>query len=92
MKTTRSADEILGRLVLRFLAVVAFLAAAASAPFGAVVLANGHTIPGMLLLALGALSLWLGRRAWRDRATSWRGSQQGLRTTRGRALVVVETS
>lgn len=69
MKTTRSADEILGRLVLRFLAVVAFLAAAASALFGTVVLANGHTIPGILLLALGALFLWLGRRAWRDRAT-----------------------
>ena len=73
MKTTekpiRSADRILGRLVLRFWAVVAFLAAAASALFGTIVLANGHAIPGVLLLALGALFLWLGRRAWRDRAT-----------------------
>ena len=73
MKTTekpiRSADRILGRLVLRFWAVVAFLAAAGSALFGTIVLANGHAIPGVLLLALGALFLWLGRRAWRDRAT-----------------------
>lgn len=68
-KPIRNADRILGRLVLRFWAVVAFLAAAASALFGAIVMANGHAIPGVLVLALGALFLWLGRRAWRDRAT-----------------------
>jgi hypothetical protein len=73
MKTTekpaQNVDRILGRLVLRFWAVVAVLAAAASATFGAIVLVNGNLIPGILLLALGTLFLWLGRRAWRDRAT-----------------------
>ena len=68
-KPTRNGDRTLGRLVLRFWAVVAFLGAAASTMFGAVVLLDGQPIPGILLLALGTLFLWLGRRAWRDRAT-----------------------
>jgi len=61
-------DRRLGRLVLRFWAVVAWLAGAASAIFGAVVLSAGH-VPGVALLLLGAFFLWLGRRAWRDPAT-----------------------
>ena len=58
---------MLGRLVWRAWAIVAFVAAAASAAFGAVVLGNGQ-IAGLLILLLGALFLWLGLRAWRDRA------------------------
>jgi membrane protein implicated in regulation of membrane protease activity len=68
-KPTRNVDRIIGRLVLRFWAVVAFLAAAGSMIFGAVVLVDGHPLPGIMSVALGALFLWLGRRAWRDRAT-----------------------
>lgn len=61
------ADRVLGRLVLRAWAVVAFIAAAASTAFGAHALGNGQ-IPGLLLLLLGAFFFWLGRRAWGDRA------------------------
>ena len=61
-------DHVLGRLLLRFWAVLAFLGAAASIVFGAVVLIKGH-FPGLLILLLGAFFLWLGLRAWRDRAT-----------------------
>jgi hypothetical protein len=64
----RSLDGALGRLFLRFWAVVAFLAAAAATVFAAVVLYNGHII-GVVILSAGALFLWLGRLAWRDRAT-----------------------
>jgi hypothetical protein len=72
MKTTmnliRSVDRALGRLFLRCWAVVAFLAAAAATVFAAVVLFNGHII-GVVILSAGALFLWLGLLAWRDRAT-----------------------
>jgi hypothetical protein len=61
-------DRALGRLVLRVWAVIAWLAAAASIAFGALVLGGGH-LPGVALLLLGALFVWLGRRAWRDPAT-----------------------
>lgn len=62
------ADRVLGRMVLRFWAVVAFVAATASVAFGAVVL-RAAPVPGVILLLLGVLFLWLGVRAWRDRAT-----------------------
>jgi hypothetical protein len=61
-------DRHIGRLVMRFWAVLAFLGAAAAAAFGAIVLANGH-LPGLLALLLAVLLLWLGLRAWRDDAT-----------------------
>jgi heme A synthase len=61
-------DQRLGRLLLRLWAVLAFLGAAASIGFGAVVLVSAP-IPGVLLLLLGVLFFWLGMRAWRDRAT-----------------------
>jgi hypothetical protein len=61
-------DRTLGRLLLRSCAVLAFSGAAASTVFGAVVLVNGH-FAGILALMLGAFFLWLGLRAWRDRAT-----------------------
>jgi hypothetical protein len=61
-------DGALGRLFLRCCALVAFLAAAAATVFGAVVLFNGHVV-GVLILSAGALFVWLGRLAWRDRAT-----------------------
>jgi hypothetical protein len=64
----QSIDKILGRLLLRFCAVVAFLAAAAATVFAAVVLLNGHLI-GVVILSAGALFLWLALLAWRDRAT-----------------------
>jgi hypothetical protein len=48
--------------------VVAFLAAAAATVFAAVVLLNGHII-GLVILSAGALFVWLGLVAWRDRAT-----------------------
>jgi hypothetical protein len=64
---TQKADRVLGRLVLRAWAIVAFIGAVGSTAFGAAVLANGQ-IPGLLLLLLGAFFFWLGRRAWRDRA------------------------
>lgn len=53
---------------MRFWAVIALLAAAASTIFGAVVLKNGH-LPGIALLLLGSLFFWLARRAWRDRSS-----------------------
>ncbi len=68
MNLMRSVDKALGRLFLRCCAVVAFLAAAAATIFGAVVLFNGHLI-GVVILSTGALFLWLGLIAWRDRAT-----------------------
>ncbi|MGB8435092.1 MAG: hypothetical protein WCE38_12605 [Burkholderiales bacterium] len=68
MKLVRTVDRTLGRLFLRCCAGVAFFAAAAAIIFGAVVLFNGQII-GVLILAAGALFLWLGRLAWRDRAT-----------------------
>jgi len=61
-------DRTLGRVFLRFWAVVSFLAAAAATAFAAVVLFNGHII-GAVILAAGALFLWLGLLAWRDQAT-----------------------
>jgi hypothetical protein len=61
-------DYILGRFLLKFWAVLAFLGAAASTVFSAVVLIKGH-FPGLLILLPGAFFLWLGLRAWRDRAT-----------------------
>jgi hypothetical protein len=61
-------DRTLGRLLLRTWAVVAFVAALGSAAFGIVVLRDGQP-PGVILLLLAALFVWLGRRAWRDRAT-----------------------
>jgi hypothetical protein len=64
----RTLDGALGRLLLRCWAVVAFLAAAAATVFATVVLFNGHII-GVAILSLGALFFWLGRMAWRDRAT-----------------------
>jgi hypothetical protein len=62
----RKVDQVLGRLVLRAWAVVAFIAAAVSTAFGAAALGNGH-IPGLLLLLLGPFFFGLGLRAWRDR-------------------------
>ena len=64
----KRADRVLGRFLLRFWAILAFLGATASTVFGAVVLVNGH-LPGLLILLLGAFLLWLGLRAWSDRAT-----------------------
>ena len=61
-------DRILGRVLLRSWAVVAFFAALGGAAFGVVVLRAGHAV-GVLLLVLAALFAWLGLRAWRDRAT-----------------------
>lgn len=61
------ADRVLGRLVLRTWAIVAFIAAVVSTAFGAAVLGSGQ-IPGLLILVVGALFFWLGVRAWRDRA------------------------
>jgi hypothetical protein len=67
-KRMARVDQALGRLLMRSFAVLAFIGAAGSTVFGAVVLANGH-FPGLLLLLLAALFLWLGRRAWSDEAT-----------------------
>ena len=64
---TQKADRVLGRLVLRAWAIVAFVGAAASTAFGAAALGDGQ-LPGLLLLALGAFLFWIGLRAWRDRA------------------------
>ena len=61
-------DRILGRVLLRSWAVVAFFAALGGAAFGVVVLRAGHAV-GVFLLVLAALFAWLGLRAWRDRAT-----------------------
>ena len=68
MNQIRRVDKALGRLFLRCCAVVAFLAAAVATVFAAVVLFNGHFI-GVVILSAGALFLWLGLLAWRDRAT-----------------------
>ena len=68
MNLMQRVDRVLGRLLLRCIAVVAFLTAAAASVFAAVVLFNGHVI-GVVILSGGALFLWLGRLAWRDRAT-----------------------
>jgi len=68
MNLMRSVDKALGRLFLRCCAVVAFLTATAATVFAAVVLFNGHLI-GVVILSAGALFLWLGLIAWRDRAT-----------------------
>jgi hypothetical protein len=63
----KNLDQSLGRLLWRFFAVLAFLAFAGCAVFGAIVLRAGH-FPGILVWLLGALFLWLGRRAWREKA------------------------
>lgn len=64
----RNIDRRLGRFYLRLWALVALFAAVASPVFGAVVLVVAP-IPAILLFLLGVFFLWLGRRAWRDRAT-----------------------
>jgi len=64
----KNLDHLLGRLVMRSFAVLAFLGAVAAVIFGAIVLVSGH-IPGFLALLLGVLLLWLGLRAWRDDAS-----------------------
>jgi len=61
-------DKSLGRLLLRSCAVLAFIGAALSTLFGAYVLYNGY-FQGLIILMLGAFLLWLGLRAWSDRAT-----------------------
>ena len=68
MNPLKRADRVLGRYILRFWAILAFLGAAASIVFGSVVLVKGH-FPGLLMLLLGAFFLWIGLRAWKDRAT-----------------------
>ena len=68
MSPLENADRVLGRYILRFWAILAFLGAAASIVFGSVVLVKGH-FPGLLVLLLGAFFLWIGLRAWKDRAT-----------------------
>jgi hypothetical protein len=68
MNPIRRVDRALGRLFLRCWAALAFLAAAAATVFAGVVLFNGHII-GIVILSAAALFLWLGRLAWRDRAT-----------------------
>ena len=68
MHLFHTVDGALGRLLLRCRAVVAFLGAAAAIGFGVVVLFSGQMV-GVLALAAAALFLWLGRLAWRDRAT-----------------------
>jgi len=68
MNPMRRVDRALGRLFLRFWGAVAFLAAAAAIVFSGIVLFNGHII-GIVILSAGVLFLWLGRMAWRDRAT-----------------------
>jgi len=67
MNRLQGVDRVLGRLIMRSTAIVAFLAAMATAVFGAIVLFNGHFM-GVVILALGALFFWFGRLAWRDRA------------------------
>ena len=64
----QNIDKAIGRLVSRFWAVLALLGAVGSFVFGLIVLFNGH-FPGILLLLLGVLFLWLGVRTWRDRST-----------------------
>ena len=66
-KMIQKLDQSLGRLLLRFFAVLALLASAGGAVFGAIVFRN-WPVQGILLWLLAALFLWLGRRAWRDRA------------------------
>ena len=61
-------DRTLGRIVQRFWAVLAFTASMASIVFGAIVFSTS-LFAGILLILLGALFIWLGTRAWRDRAT-----------------------
>lgn len=61
-------DKVLGRILSRILAVAAFIASAASMGFGLIVVWSS-LFPGLLLFLLGALFIWLGLRAWRDRST-----------------------
>jgi hypothetical protein len=61
-------DRKIGRLVLRFWAVLALLASVASIGFGVVVI-DSSLFPGIILVLLGILFFWLGTRAWRDTAT-----------------------
>ena len=68
MNPLKRADRVLGRYILRFWAILAFLGAAASTFVGLVVLFKGH-FPGLLMILLGAFFLWIGLRAWKDRAT-----------------------
>jgi len=68
MGPLKRADRVLGRYILRFWAILAFLGAAASTFVGLVVLFKGH-FPGLLMILLGAFFLWTGLRAWKDRAT-----------------------
>ena len=68
MNPLKRADRVLGRYILRFWAILAFLGAAASTVFGSFVLVKGQ-YPGLLMLLLGAFFLWIGLRAWKDRAT-----------------------
>lgn len=62
------ADKALGRLVLRFWAVIAFLASIASFIFGIMVIPTS-VFPGGLAILLGSFFVWIGMHAWRDRAT-----------------------
>ncbi|MEZ5276401.1 MAG: hypothetical protein R3F07_08485 [Opitutaceae bacterium] len=68
MDLMTKVDRTLGRLCLRFCAIVAFSVAAGATVFAAVVLLNGHIV-GAVILAGAALFFWLGRVVWRDPAT-----------------------
>ena len=61
-------DQTLGRLLLRIWATMAFLGGLAGILFGVFLVAKGH-LPGVLGLLLGCLLIFLGVRAWRDKAT-----------------------
>jgi len=63
----KKIDRILGRLLTRFWAIVAFIASAACYVFCAFVILTAP-IPGVLILLSGVLFSWLGMRTWRDHA------------------------
>jgi hypothetical protein len=67
MNPVQRVDGVLGRLLMRGVAIVAFLVATAAGAFGSIVLWKGYLI-GVVILSCGALFAWLGRLAWRDRA------------------------
>ena len=60
-------DKLLGRVVMRSFALLAFIGSVASIGFGVVVISTA-LVPGVLLVLLGIGFIWLGKKAWRDRS------------------------
>ena len=64
----KKPDRMLALFVMRFWAIVAFIASLPSIGSGLFIIPTA-LFPGMVLLLLGVFFIWAGIRAWKDNST-----------------------